>query len=248
MPISRRQFFSAAAVAGVFAVATTVPAGTAVALPPSLPGGTSLGTILDYSSRVPSPVAIRTAGHVGVIRYVSDRRPGAEKMLAKPLTLPESLAMRGLGLTVVSNYQYGKGKTADWLGGFDAGVKHARRAVELHTQAGGPGDAPIYASIDDNPSRAQFTSRIAPYIKGWQSVIGKQRTGIYANAPTIQWAVDAGLASWFWQHDWGTRRGYLHPAAHLHQIPGQRRVGGVEVDVNTILKPRYGQWAGSGSS
>ena len=22
----------------------------------------------------------------------------------------------------------------------------------------------------------------------------------------------------------------------------QRRVGGVEVDVNTILKPRYGQW------
>jgi len=251
MPISRRQFFSAAAVAGLAGATATLHPGDAVAdvaLPPSLPAATNLGTLLDYSARVPSPLAIRAAGHAGVIRYVSDRRPGAENMLAKPLTIPESLAMRAFGLTVVSNYQFGKGKTADWLGGYDGGVKHARRAVELHTLAGGPGDAPIYASIDDNPSRAQFTSRIVPYLKGWHSVIGLRRTGIYANAPTIGWAIDAGLATWFWQHDWGTKRGYLHPAAHLHHIPGQRRVGGVEVDVNTILKPNYGQWAGSGSS
>lgn len=251
MPITRRQFLSVAAVAGLSGATATLSTGPSVAdanLPPSLPAGTNLGTILDYSARVPSPLAIRAAGHIGVIRYVSDRRPGAENMLAKPLTLPESLAMRATGLTLVSNYQYGKGKTADWLGGYDAGVGHARRAVELHTLAGGPRDAPIYASIDDKPSRAQFTERIAPYLKGWESVIGAPRTGIYANAPTIEWAVDAGLASWFWQHDWGTPRGYLHPAAHLHQIPGQRRVGGVEVDVNTILKARYGQWAGAGSS
>lgn len=242
MPFTRRQFLaSAAATAGVSALG----AGAARAdllLPPSQASGTSHGTLLDYSREVPSPVAIRTAGHLGVVRYVSDRRPGAEYMLAKPLTAPESAGMRAVGLAVVSCYQYGKGKTADWLGGFDAGVKHARRGLELHNLAGGPADAPIYASIDDKPTTAQFTSQIAPYIKGWQSVIGIERTGIYANAPTIQLALDAGLAGWFWQHDWGTPRGYLHPAAHLHQIPGQRRVDGVEVDVNTILKPRYGQW------
>lgn len=217
--------------------------------PGSLPAATGHGTLLDYSRSIPSPLAIRSAGHSGVIRYVSDRRPGAENMLAKPMTAPESLAMRAFGLTVVSCYQYGKGPTADWLGGLDAGMRHARRAAELHTLAGGPSDAPIYASIDDNPSRSQFTSKIAPYLQGWQSVIGRGRIGVYANAPTIRWVLDAGLGAWFWQHDWGTPRGYVHPAAHLHQIPGQRTVGGVEVDVNTILKPQYGQWAhwGSGS-
>ncbi|QKT07828.1 DUF1906 domain-containing protein [Gordonia sp. X0973] len=249
MSFNRRQFLATmvagaagAGAATMFSASRVGAAPSAPALPPTLAAGTSYGTLLDYSKSVPSPLAIRAAGHLGVVRYVSDRRPGAENMKAKPLTAVESVEMRAFGLTVVSCYQYGKAKTADWLGGFDAGVKHAKRAVELHTEAGGPSDAPIYASIDDNPSKTQFTAKIAPYIEGWQSVIGAQRTGIYANAPTIQWAVDAGLGTWFWQHDWGTPKGYLHPSAHLHQIPGQKRIGGVEVDVNTILKPQYGQW------
>ncbi|MFT4199983.1 DUF1906 domain-containing protein [Gordonia sp. (in: high G+C Gram-positive bacteria)] len=249
MSINRRQFLAGTALgavgAGAAIVLKSTPALAAPGLPQSLAAGTSHGTLLDYSKAVPSPLAIRAAGHLGVVRYVSDRRPGAEFMKAKPLTAPEAVTMRASGLTVVSNYQFGKGKTADWLGGYDAGVKHAKRGLELHTQAGGPADAPIYASIDDNPTRGQFTAKIAPYIKGWESVIGHGRTGIYANAPTIQWAVDAGLASWFWQHDWGTPKGYLHPSAHIHQIPGQKYVGGCEVDVNTILKPNYGQWVGS---
>ncbi|MFT3900565.1 MAG: DUF1906 domain-containing protein [Gordonia sp. (in: high G+C Gram-positive bacteria)] len=247
MPINRRQFLAAAATGAAGATAVTVLNSGLVVAAPSLPAslarGTSHGTLLDYSKAVPSPLAIKSAGHLGVVRYVSDRRPGAEFMKAKPLTAPEAVSMRAAGLTVVSNYQFGKAKTADWLGGYDAGVKHAKRGLEIHNAAGGPADAPIYASIDDNPSQSQFTSKIAPYIKGWESVIGHARTGIYANAPTIQWAVNAGLASWFWQHDWGTPKGYLHPSAHIHQIPGQKYVGGCEVDVNTILKPNYGQWS-----
>ena len=52
----------------------------------------------------------------------------------------------------MSNYQYGKQDTADWLGGQTAGVSHAKRGWEIHTAAGGPVAAPIYASIDDNPT------------------------------------------------------------------------------------------------
>ncbi len=251
--VSRRRFLSvcAAGIAGAGA-AVVLPSGPARAdgladlaagsseLPPSLPAGTTLGTLLDYAVGVPSPQAVRAAGHAGVIRYVSD--PRESWMTGKPLTAAEATGMRAAGLTVVSNYQYGKEATADWLGGYPAGLKHAARGAQLHTAAGGPAGAPIYVSIDDNPTLTQFVTQIAPYLLAWNTVIGPGRVGVYGNAQTIQWASSLALGQWFWQHDWGTPKGYLHPAAHLHQIPGQQQVGGVTVDVNTILKPQYGQW------
>lgn len=115
---------------------------------------------------------------------------------------------------------------------------------ELHAAAGGPTSAPIYASIDDNPSYEQYKNQIVPYLRSWESVIGHQRTGVYANSKTIDWAVNDGLGSYFWQHNWGSPKGYTHPAAHLHQVEiDKRKVGGVGVDVNQILKPQFGQWA-----
>jgi hypothetical protein len=145
-------------------------------------------------------------------------------------------------LTVASNYQFGKGETSDWLGGYPAGLKHGRRGAQLHAEAGGPPTAPIYVSIDDNPTFTQFVTLIAPYLLAWHTVIGPARTGVYANAATIEWASSLGLARWFWQHGWGTPEGYVHPAAHLRQLRGQRTVGGVNVDVNTVLRADYGQW------
>ncbi|MBF6174456.1 DUF1906 domain-containing protein [Nocardia blacklockiae] len=236
IPISRRSLFGmaagAAAAAGLSALA---PAATAT--------GAQLGTLLDYAGAVPAADAIRQAGHVGVIRYVSDRRPGAEWMAGKPLLAREVDALRAAGLSIVSCYQYGKGETADWRGGLEAGKKHAERGLQLHREAGGPDGAPIYASIDDNPSAADFATMIAPYLTGWQSVLGTENVGVYANAPTIELARAAGLGSWFWQHDWGTPEGFVHPAANLHQFEiDERSVGGVGVDVNAILTPEYGQW------
>ena len=55
-------------------------------------------------------------------------------------------------------------------------------------------------------------------------------------------AASLGLASWVWQHGWGTPEDYVHPAAHLRQLRGQPRVGGVTVDVNTIHRPEFGAW------
>jgi hypothetical protein len=201
-----------------------------------------LGTIVDYSADVPSPVSIGAAGHSGAIRYVSDRRPGAEWMLAKPLTANEAGALTSSGLEVVSCYQFGKGETSDWLGGYEAGLRHARRGLELHRAAGGPDDRPIYASIDDNPTFAQFTTQIVPYLMAWQEVIGRGNTGVYANSPTIGWATAAGLGSFYWQHNWGTPKGYVHPSAHLHQVSGGE-IDGIGIDVNHVLAADYGQWS-----
>lgn len=239
MLISRRD---------VLKLAVTAPAalglGAASAWLAAVADAAPLGILLDYSAGVLPAADIRAAGAAGAIRYVSDRRPGADWMLGKPIQLAEARDLHENGLTIVSCYQFGKQATADWLGGHDAGVEHAKRGAQLHTAAGGPDRAPIYASIDDNPSYEQYKEQVAPYLRGWASVIGPQRTGVYANSKTIEWAIQDGLGSCFWQHNFGSPGGVAHPAANLHQVEIDRRqVGNVGVDVNEILKPQFGQWA-----
>ncbi len=238
--ISRRDVLKLAAAApaavGLGAAASALIAATAEAAP--------LGILLDYSAGVLPADQIRAAGAAGAIRYVSDRRPGADWMLGKPLQLAEARDLQQNGLTIVSCYQFGKQATADWLGGEGAGVEHANRGRQLHTAAGGPDHAPIYASIDDNPSYEQYRAQVAPYLRGWESVIGHERTGVYANSKTIEWALQDGLGSCFWQHNFGSPGGIAHQAANLHQVEiDKRKVGNVGVDINEILTPQFGQWA-----
>ncbi|NEW40234.1 DUF1906 domain-containing protein [Nocardia cyriacigeorgica] len=235
--LSRRDLFGYAAAAAVVG-----SLGAPVLTAPRA-GADSLGTLVDYAAGVPSAAAIRDAGHIGVIRYVSDRRPGAEWMEGKPLLASEVENLNAAGLKIVSCYQFGKGPTADWRGGLEAGKRHAERGLELHMAAGGPEGAPIYASIDDNPSAADFATMIAPYLLGWHAVVGRENTGVYANSPTIDLAVAAGLGSWYWQHDWGTPEGHVNAAAHLHQFEiDDRTIDGIGVDLNNVLIAEYGAW------
>jgi hypothetical protein len=204
----------------------------------------SLGTLLDYSAGVIPASQIKAAGAAGAIRYVSDRRPGGDWMLGKPIKVTEARDLSGSGLKIVSCYQFGKASSADWLGGAGAGQHHAQRGTQLHAEAGGPANAPIYVSIDDDPSFDQYREHVVPYLRAWESVIGNQRTGVYANSKTIDWALHDGLGAYYWQHNWGSPKGYTHPAASLHQVEiDKRSVGGIGVDVNDILKPQFGQWA-----
>lgn len=238
MQVSRRGFFTYAA-AGTCAVGLSAIG----AQLPTAHADSDLGTVVDYAAGVPSASAIRDAGHAGAIRYVSDRRPGAEWMEGKPMLADEAQELRAAGLTVVSCYLFGKGATADWRGGLEAGRKHAKRGLELHRAAGGPDNKPIYASIDDNPTPVEFATMIAPYLLGWQGVVGNANLGVYANSGTIDLARLAGLGTYFWQHNWGTPKGYVHPDAHLHQFEiDKRSIDGIGIDLNRILKPDYGQW------
>jgi len=140
------------------------------------------GVLLDYAAGVIPASQIRAAGALGSIRYVSDRRPGGNWMLGKPMQITEARDLNQSGLKIVSCYQYGKESSADWLGGQGAGVTHAKRGWQLHMAAGGPPGAPIYASIDDDPSYEQYKQQVAPYLRGWESIIGHQRVGVYGNS------------------------------------------------------------------
>lgn len=239
MRVSRREVLKLAAVTPAAAGLATI----AGRLAAPVASAESLGILFDYAAGVLKAADIKAAGALGAIRYVSDRRPNAQWMLGKPIQLSEARDLYQAGLKIVSNYQFGKADTADWLGGQAAGVTHATRGWELHTAAGGPVGAPIYVSIDDNPTLEQYKQQVAPYLRAWESVIGHQRVGIYGNSTTIDWALQDGLGSWFWQHNWGTPQGYIHPEAHLHQFEiDARSVAGVGVDLNDILKPQFGQW------
>lgn len=242
MSVSRRDLLKfAAATPGLLGLGLAGTAAASLRAAPASAG--SLGTLLDYAAGVIPASEIRAAGAVGAIRYVSDRRPGGAWMLGKPMQVSEARDLNSGGLKIVSCYQYGKGSTSDWLGGGGAGLQHAKRGMELHAAAGGPASAPIYASIDDDPSLDQYKNQIVPYLRSWESVVGHQRTGIYANSKTIDWALHDGLGAYYWQHNWGSPKGYAHPAAHLHQVEiDKRHIGGVGVDINEILKPQFGQW------
>src|SRR6201997_5942349 len=185
MSVSRRD---------VLKLAATTPGllglGVAAASLRAAPASAALGTLLDYAAGFTPASEIRAAGAVGSIRYVSDRRPCGNWMLGKPIQVAEAHDLDSNGLKIVSCYQYGKGSTADWLGGAGAGLKHAQRGMQLHASAGGPASAPIYASIDDDPSYDQYKNQIFPYLRSWESVVGHQRTGVYANSTKIDWELD----------------------------------------------------------
>ncbi|RSZ61494.1 DUF1906 domain-containing protein [Corynebacterium hylobatis] len=235
--MNRRGFLRAAAVAvAAGAVGATLPQAHAL--------GPVLGTVIDYSAGVPSAAAVKAAGHLGAVRYVSDRRPGAEWMLGKPVAAEETQDFANHGLGVASVYQYGKDATADWKQGAAGVVTHAPQAIAYHRAAGGPTGRPIYIAIDDNPTRAQYDNQIRPYLQAFQAALeaAGYQTGVYGNYNVVDWAVADGLGQYFWMHNWGSG-GRIHPRTTLHQVRIDKdRIGGIGIDINNVYAQDWGQW------
>lgn len=236
--LSRRSLLKASALA-LTAGAIGAAAPSAAAL------GPVRGTIIDFSSGIPSPAAIKRAGHIGAIRYVSNKRPGAAWMTGKPVTLQEAAANAAAGLPTASVYQFGRAETADWKQGAAGAAIHAPQAISLHKAAGGPTHRPIYIAIDDSPTREHYTQFIRPYLQAFSkalSVAGYQ-TGVYGNYNTIEWASRDGIGTFYWMHDWGSN-GKIHPKTTIHQLPQSRQqtIENVIVDVNEVYASDWGQW------
>ena len=235
---SRRGLFKVGALAlTAGAIGAVVPNAAAL--------GPVRGTIIDFSAGVPSPQAIKNAGHMGAIRYVSDKRPGAAWMTGKPVTLQEAAANAAAGLPTASVYEFGRAETADWKQGAAGAAIHAPQAISLHKAAGGPTHRPIYIAIDDNPTREHYTQFIRPYLQAFSkalSVAGYQ-TGVYGNYNTIEWASQDGIGTFYWMHDWGSN-GKIHPKTTIHQLPQSRQqtIENVIVDVNEVYASDWGQW------
>lgn len=244
MYLSRRSFLKAGFKATAVAAATPFALSAVDKLPAASALGTPVGTVIDYSAGVPNAGEVKARGHLGAVRYVSERRPGAEWMQGKPVRADETKAFAAAGLAIASVYQFGKGTTADWLQGAAGAAIHAPQAIALHTAAGGPTGRPIYVAIDDNPSRAEYDSQIRPYLQAFKGALEKAGLvlGVYGNYNVIEWATQDGLGQYFWMHDWGSN-GRIHPRTTIHQKAGLRdTISGIEVDINNVYASDWGQW------
>jgi glycoside hydrolase-like protein len=243
MPISRRAAlkFSMAAPA-VFGLGAALQVSTASLGGPRA-GAAPLGMLLASSDGVVCATDLKKAGAAGAIRYVCDPRPDEGRQSGKPIQTKDAQDLRRNGLSIVSCFQVGKPDDADWFGGRDAGLRNAERARRLHSAAGGPDSAPIYVSIVGVPTYDQYKRQVMPYLQGWQTIIDRQRVGVYANSKTIDWALADGLGRYYWQRNAGSPNGFIHPASQLQQLRDETwSVGGVTADAAKILRPGYGQW------
>ncbi len=213
--------------------------------------------LIDFAERRIAPDEIKSAGYDGVVNYVSESRPGAN-FEAKPITREYADALRAAGLQIVSNFQYGKpgwSAPSDFTRGYDGGVADAQTALRLHGAAGGPSSAPIFFSVDDNIDSNTWNDVALAWFRGLNSVLGVERTGVYGDAQVCGWAIKDGVIGhsttagyrWAWQTKaWSN--GAREAAAVLYQEvvnspsnPGPL-LGGINVDVDQVLAPDFGQW------
>jgi hypothetical protein len=252
MNVSRRDALkyalSAPALVSLGAVAATLtePKASAAAM-----------KLIDFSERLVAPELIRSAGYDGALVYVSELRPGADFDF-KPVTREYADGLRAAGLHVVSCYQYGKPgwpTPSDYTRGYDGGVADAQTALRLHTAAGGPDSAPIFFSVDEDIDLDTWNSRAVEWLRGINSVLAVNRTGVYGHARACAWAIRDGVVGrsttvshwWAWQtRAWSN--GEREPRAVLYQSvvntadnPGVL-LGGTHVDVDDVLATDFGQW------
>src|ERR1700758_2756977 len=213
--------------------------------------------LIDFAERRIPPNEIKAAGYGGVVNYVSDSRPGAN-FEAKPITREYADALRAAGLQIVSNFQYGKPgwpDPSDYTRGYAGGVADAQTALRLHGAAGGGGSAPIFFSLDDNIDVNTWNGAGVDWFRGINSVMGVGRTGIYGHAQACGWAIRDGVIGnsstpgtrGAWQTSWGSNGG-REPMAVLYQAvvnsPSNPSplLGGINVDIDDVLAPDFGQW------
>jgi len=205
--------------------------------------------LIDYSAGVPSAAVVQADGYAGALRYVSP--PRAAWMTGKPLTRAEADDYKAHGLIIVSNWQFGKGgpDTSDWIRGWNGGIEDCHRAQVIHNNAGGPPDAPIFPSIDAAPTSWEWHNQVKPYLEAWQSILGRQRMGVYCNPYIIDQCLEAGIGTYYWEHGWGGNKDAPpHPASHIKQFRiDADDCDGVAIDRNRIYKDPFGQWGADGA-
>lgn len=166
-------------------------------------------------------------------RYaVHDKSPNG-----RGITGAEYRALLSHGIDVFLYYEEDEG----WmLGGWDAGVRAANRALDVVLSTGMPVEMPVYYSHDIGPQTIHFDV-VDACLRGAASVVGLERVGLYGGWEIIDHCQKTGSARWFTQTiAWQGNRG-VHPAANLHQYnTGTNLVGGVNCDFVAAVNPAYG--------
>jgi peptidoglycan hydrolase-like protein with peptidoglycan-binding domain len=194
------------------------------------PAGSTHG--VDYSFSRPDPAMLASRGVKLAGRYL-----WAEKYqdgrTNKGIGPSELAALTAAGIDVFFIYEE-DGK--ELLGGFDAGVRVAK-AAEGFLNRLGLRWFPIYFNVDyDAP--ATDMPKILAALDGIASVIGLDRTGLYAGLGPLKAAFDAGKIRWGFQtYAWSG--GAWDSRAQLQQWSNGQWGG--SVDFTRAMVGEYGQ-------
>lgn len=184
---------------------------------------------LDYSASRISGQAIRAAGYQFTVRYVDSPDYGPPSKCVVPGEYAD-LTAHGVSVALVF-----EGGTDDITGGHGAGIRNARRALAGARWVGHPDDGIIFMAVDEHLSGAQVVQAL-DYLDGAASVLGRDRTGVYGFSELVDSAI--GRYGALWQCG---RRPAPGGPVHLYQRnDGTVTVGGVECDVNELLRPLPG--------
>lgn len=210
-----------------------------------------MATVIDFSAGVPSTSAVSRAGHIGAVRYISPPRESWQA--GKPTKPAEKRAYDQAGLKMAYVWQYGKEKDADVLRGRAGGIADAKAAQAQLEKLGTP-NAPVFFAVDFDITIQQWNTVGVEYFRGVNSVLGKQRTGIYGHSRVCHWAgpedgvvaqVELGrYLCWItkaWSgNETGSGYGVLYQRVVDTKANPGPKVDGVTVDVNDVLHPEWG--------
>lgn len=212
-------------------------------------------TVVDYAGKPPGAAAIRAAGHIGAIRYISpDRTRGG--LPGKPISRAEVDDFRAHGLELAFVWQYGKDSGAappDVMRGREGGLADAR-AAQAKLEALGMPDHPVYFAVDFDITIAQWNAAAVLYFRAAGEVLGVDRVGIYGHSRVCHWAgPEDGVigrvgTKWLaWQtRSWsGGTQGKDYCVAYQRIVdtpttPGPI-INGTTVDVNDVWADDWGQ-------
>ena len=214
--------------------------------------GDDLSTVIDFAAGVPSASAVKRAGHIGAVRYLSP--PRAAWMKGKPIHKKEVDDYKKNGLELAYVWQFGKEAAPDVRRGRAGGIADAKAAQKQLDAIGDP-KAPVFFAIDYDISVEEWNRVGAEYFRGVNSVLGVQRTGIYGHSRVCHWAGPedglVGKVATGRYLAWVTRSWSAGQTGKDYAVLYQRvvdtpstpgpKVNGVTVDVNDVFHENWGQ-------
>jgi peptidoglycan hydrolase-like protein with peptidoglycan-binding domain len=178
---------------------------------------------------------LKSNGVTFICRYFSNDS-------SKDLSSSELSAAVSNGIAVVVVWE----TTANrMLGGYNAGVSDAQ-ATKSRLNSLGMGDNPAYFACDWDASESEQAT-INAYLDGAASIIGRNKTGMYAGYWPIKRAFDAGKITYGWQtYAWSG--GNWDSRAQLRQTQNGVTVCGISADWDESKKSDFAQYPRPGAA
>lgn len=188
---------------------------------------------LAFDSASPmNAAACRKSGGTAWCRYLTGKYA---------MTHPEVTAATGAGIGIVSIFEEG---AQDALSAAFGGAIDGKKAVTAANALGQPHGTAIYATVDFDVVAGQIPNVVA-YIVAFASVVKAAgfKSGCYGGTAIL--VAVRGKVDYLWQAA-GWSHGVKVAGCAMAQDVVQINVGGVTVDVDTVLAEDYGAWNGKG--